>query len=62
MTPEQEELRKSILGTVSDAVSNLMYYNRKEDDDLPVGAIEQAVEDGVITYDEMAAKFRKELG
>lgn len=42
-------------------VSDLLYYNRKEDEDLPVGAIEQAVKDGVITVEELVECFKEEI-
>jgi hypothetical protein len=38
-----------------------MYYHRKEDEDLPRGAIEEAVEAGEITVDEMIEEFATEL-
>ena len=53
--------KRRILGLVIDVVADLMYYDRKEDDDLPRGAIETAIKDGVITVDDMVAKFRAEL-
>jgi len=51
------DLKQSILNTVSDCVSDLMYYDRKEDEELPRGAIEQAIKDGIITKDEIIAVF-----
>lgn len=53
--------RQNILDTVEDLVSGLMYYDRKEDEDLPRGAIEQAVEDDEITYKEIVDHFEKHL-
>lgn len=53
--------RELILTTVDDAVSNLLYYNRKEDEDLPRGAIEAAIEAGEITVDEIVEHFRTGL-
>ncbi len=53
--------RELILAVVSDAVTDLMYYDRKEDEELPRGAIEEAVAAGEITYEEMVDKFREEL-
>jgi len=46
-----------ILGTVEDLVSNFLYYDRKNDEDLPVGHIEEAVKRGIITREEIIAKF-----
>ena len=49
--------REHILWTISDLVSDLMYYSRKEDEDLPASAIEQAVAAGEITVEEIIAAF-----
>lgn len=51
--------RQLILTHVADLVSDFLYYNRKEDEDLPVGAIQDAVGEGEITADEIVAKFRE---
>ena len=56
-----EELKESILATVDDLVINFMYYDRKEDEDLPVGAIEGAIVTGGVTVDEIVAKFREAM-
>ena len=53
--------KRRILGLVIDAVADLMYYERKEDEDTPRGAIETAIKDGVITVDDMVSSFRAEL-
>ncbi len=50
-----------ILGVVSDLVSDFMYYDRKEDEDLPRGAIEKALATGALTVDEIVEKFRSEI-
>ena len=53
--------KQVVLDTVSDLVGNFLYYQRKEDEDLPVGAIEKMVAAGEITVDEIVAKFRSEI-
>lgn len=58
---EDFDLRIKILDTVTDCVTGLLYYDRKEDDELPVGAIEDAIRDGVVTVDEIVAKFRAQF-
>lgn len=61
---EQEntpKLKKRILDTLDDLMSNFLYYDRKEDCDLEVGDIERAIEEGVITVDEMVEAFRAHL-
>jgi len=56
-----DQTKKLILDTVSDMMGNLLYYDRKEDEELPVGAIEQALTDGFITTEEIVAVVRKNL-
>jgi hypothetical protein len=50
--------RELILATIDDAVTDLIYYDRKEDEDLPRGEIEKAVKAGEITADEIVERFR----
>ena len=56
-----KEKKQIVLDNIGDLVSNLLYYDRKEDEDLRVGVIEDLVERGDLTIDEMVAKFREEL-
>jgi len=56
-----EETREKILNCVHDLVSDFMYYDRKEDEELPRGSIEQAVKDKVISVDYIISEFEKEL-
>lgn len=44
--------------TIIDMVSNFLYYDRKEDEGLPVGEIEEAVRSGATSVEEIADKFR----
>lgn len=53
--------KQNILATVSDLVANFAYYDRKEDEELPRGEIEEAIQKGEITIDEIVECFRKEL-
>lgn len=46
---------------ISDLVSKFLYYDRKEDEDLVLGEIENMVADGVITIDDMVESFRMYL-
>jgi hypothetical protein len=50
--------KQLILDTISDAVTDLLDYDRKEDEDLPRGDIEEAVAAGEITVAEMVDCFR----
>lgn len=53
--------KETILNTVDDAVSDLLYYDRKEDEELPRGAIEEALKAGEITVEEIVSKFENTL-
>ena len=54
-------MRKIIEAAISDLVKDFVMYDRREDEDLPAGAIEHAVRNGEITIDEMVEIFRREL-
>lgn len=47
--------------TLSDQVTKFLYYDRKEDSELPVGAIEKAIKSGSISIEEMLSHFESEL-
>ena len=53
--------RQRIENIITDMISDFLYYDRKEDEDLSRGAIEDAVSSGEITLDEIVNKFREEL-
>jgi hypothetical protein len=53
--------REIILDTVSDLVGRFMYYGRKEDEELPLGAIEEQIKAGQITVEEIVAQFESQL-
>jgi len=52
---------KEEIYVVGDLVAGFLYYDRKEDEDLPNGAIETAIENGEITTDEIVDKFKQAL-
>ena len=54
--------REHILDCADDLAGAFMYYDRKEDKDLPRGAIEEAIAAGEITVDEIVAQFKKAAG
>lgn len=54
-------LRLAILGKAKDAATNFVYYDRKEDEECSVDDLQNAVAAGVVTWDEIAAEFRKGL-
>lgn len=49
--------RQKILNVADDLMSDFLYYDRKEDEDLPRGAIEEAIRNGEITCDEIVEVF-----
>lgn len=56
-----ETRRELILLTVKDLVLDFVDYDRKEDEDLPIDEIEDAVEAGEITVAEIWTAFKDEL-
>ena len=52
---------KMIEDTVADLVASFLYYDRKEDEDLPRGEIEEALLANEITIDEIIEMFGNEL-
>lgn len=50
-----------IIQTVEDLVVDFLYYNRKEDDELPVGVIEEAIKCGDISCADIIDVFSKKL-
>lgn len=55
------DLKAHILLVIADLVLNFLYYDRKEDDNLPRGRIDEAVRAGEITIAEMVAAFEQHL-
>ena len=56
-----DDRRDLILNIVSDLVADFVYYDRKEDEDLPRGSIEDAIKSGEITIEDIANKFGLEM-
>jgi len=54
-------MKQTILDTISDLCSDFLYYDRKEDEDLTMEQLNEAVKQGEITIDEMVEEFRKHL-
>lgn len=54
-------VRQRIVDLVEYTMSNLLYYDRKEDDSLPVGVIEDAIIDHEISISEITALVEAEL-
>lgn len=60
-TGEKDSLRKLILDTVSDLGGDFMYYNRKHDEQLPLGMIQKGVRIGAVSINEIVDRFRAEV-
>ncbi len=54
-------MKKIILDVISDLCSDFLYYDRKNDEDLSMEQLNEAVKNGEITIDEMVNEFRKNL-
>jgi hypothetical protein len=59
LNSDAARLRKLILTTVGDCVIDFLLYDRKEDEELPQGAIEKAVADKIVTAEEIVWRFRE---
>ncbi len=50
-----------IINRIEDLCSNFLYYDRKEDEDLSMEQLNEAVQKGEITIDEMVEVFKTNL-
>lgn len=53
--------RQKILDRADDLAGNFLYYDRKEDEELPPKSVEEAVKAGEVTVDEIVGAFREAL-
>lgn len=53
--------RSDIITAVENLVADFVYYDRKEDEDLPRGSIQGAIDAGEISVDEIVARFAASL-
>ncbi len=53
--------RQKIEDTVDDLVGSFLYYDRKEDENLPMGEIEAAIRSGELTSADIVAMFETHL-
>lgn len=56
-----EVLKQNIINVTKDLVGSFLYYDRKEDEDLLRGEIEKAINENIITKEEIVDIFRKGL-
>lgn len=61
MTDPTTNRRELILASAADQALELLVYKRKEDEELPRGEIEAAVDAGEVTVDEITNTFRAAL-
>ena len=54
-------MKNTIENTLKDLVGAFLYYDRKEDEELPRGEIEKAIANGNVSIDEICQLFRNEL-
>ena len=64
--PSDEEIdrvlnQRKIKNLISDMVADFLYYDRKEDEDLPVGKIEELISSDEITMHYICTTFNREL-
>ncbi len=55
--PDERTRRDLILDTASDLSGQFLWDARKEDEDLPRGAIEDAITAGEVTIEEITEQF-----
>lgn len=56
-----DEIHKMILEAATGLVGAFLYYDRKDDEELSLYMVEQAVKDGVITVEEITEAFTIEF-
>ena len=54
-------MNDNLRNLLSDMFADLFYYDRKEDEDMPVGSIEQMVKSGEVTEQEILDVLSYEL-
>ena len=58
---DKKNRKQEILNAVATTMSQFFYYDRKEDEDLPLGAIQDAVRAGEITEDQLIKAFTGQI-
>ena len=56
-----KEVKNYALCVISDLVASFLYYDRKEDDYLPVGKIEELIANKELSVDDIVSEFRRNL-
>jgi hypothetical protein len=55
------DIKQEIINAVDGLVSSFLYYDRKEDEELQVGQIEDSITAGKVTTEEIVDRFKEEL-
>jgi hypothetical protein len=61
MTDPNAEILTTIENTVHDLAVDLLDFGRRDDEELPRGVIEDSIEAGILTIEEMVVWFRNAL-
>jgi hypothetical protein len=56
-----KNLKETVNGILEDLVSDFLYYDRKEDENLSVEDIDNAIVNKTITIDEITEMFKNHL-
>ena len=56
-----QEQRDLIAGRVEATVSNFLYYDRKDDEELGTDDLEEAIHEGVLSVEDIVEFFKAEL-
>ena len=54
-------MNTNLNNTITDLVSKFLYYDRKEDEELPKGEIEAMIKKGETSIEEIVEVFKNEL-
>jgi hypothetical protein len=53
------KIREKILNLIEDCVTDLLYYDRKEDECVTLEKMNEAIQTGKISLEDMVCKFRE---
>ncbi len=53
MNANARKQKQQVFDTIDDLVARFLYYDRKEDEELPVDAIEELIASGELSIDEL---------
>lgn len=56
-----ENKKRIFLACVKDAVADIFYYNRKEDEDLSRDDVQQLIDSGTVSLAELMMAFHEEI-